>query len=124
MPNAEEIAKAKASSGLNSRTGTEDGAPPFAYFQGTSDFTNQDSALWVVILGFDVTVFTTGGFVEIKNSGGKIIDSWEPFQATAAGFNNLRSTHFLIPPGGVFHSSSTINFHAIKGRFEDVLRFL
>lgn len=123
--------KASESSKLNERTGTLDGAPPFSYFESvttsSTPFVNTDSSLWVLVLGAHLGGIIIGSqqALEVVSPTGKTINSVIFIFQTAAGVGWATFKKMLVPPGGKFITSTgTIDFQAIKGKFDDIIRLI
>lgn len=130
----ETSASASESSKLNERTGGES-QPPYSYFEsstisGTS-FVNNDSSLWILVLGFDTTaIFAANGaniFLGTFGQNANPVDLIELRNTNAAGTTIFAfGKKFLIPPKGSFqtNSAASIGFLAIKGKFDDIIKLI
>lgn len=129
------------SSRINERT--ESQQPTFSYLEdqvsAASDFKNADTANWIIVIGLNFAAVVsnlssgTSQFVEVLNSGGKVIDTVQATQNAAGSptsFANITWTglfkKLLVPPGGSLHTNITgpLFFQALKGKFSEILQFL
>jgi hypothetical protein len=100
------------------------------YFESVASsstpYINDDLSQWDLILGFDAQqAFAAGGEIAIKNSTNTIIDSMASQTGGAGtGIFLTISKKLLIPPGGSVVVSNTVNFQAISGSLEDVMKYI